>query len=160
MAKVIELGLRPTLDVENMAITMEVKKADGPVIASKVFNWDEIPSENRARLGLHGFSTILQQRCSQIKADPIAKLDAMEEVYDLLKTGGWEKERASGPRVFPAILEVLAKLKGKPAGVIQPAFNALSEEQKAALRAKYASEVAAVEAARLAAEPEDLSDLL
>ena len=158
MPKQIKAGLRPEVLVEDMAVNMIVKDGD-EVLAEELFTWEALPADIQARIQLHGLSTLLQQRTSDIKQDPEATVDAMIEVYNRLVENEWAKERKIGTRVIPAIVEVLAELKNSDTGSIQKAYNKLSDEQKAELRKKYAEDIERVEARRRSTEV-DLEDLL
>lgn len=158
MAKTIKMGLRPEIDVAGESVLMQVKEGDR-VLVSKRFEWKSLPPDIRQRIKLHGLSTILQQRTSDIKEKPLEKLEAMQEVYDRWMSGEWAKEREGGLRQVPAIFEVLAKLKGVEVGAIQAAWKKLSEEQRDEIKAKYADEVEAVEKARSESDV-DLTDML
>lgn len=158
MAKTIKVGLRPEIDVKSASVLMRVMEGD-KVLDSTRFHWHELPTDIRQRIKLHGLSTILQQRTSDIKEKPLEKLEAMQEVYDRWMSGEWAKEREGGLRQVPAIFEVLSKLKGVEVGAIQAAWKKLSEEQRDEIKAKYAAEIEAVEKARSESDV-DLTDML
>lgn len=158
MAKTIKAGLRPEIDVSSASVLMQVKEGD-KVLDSTRFHWNELPMDIRQRIKLHGLSTLLQQRTSDIKERPLDKLEAMQEVYDRWMSGEWAKEREGGLRQVPAIFEVLAKLKGVEVGAIQAAWKKLSDEQRDEIKAKYAEEIEEVEKARSESNV-DLTDML
>jgi hypothetical protein len=158
MAKKIAMGLRPILSVGAMTVNMQVK--DGEIVKeSKVFSFDDLPTNIQEQLKLGGLSTILQQRVSDIKENPLAKLEAMQDVYDRWMTGEWAKEREGGLRMVPAIVEVLAQLKNCEVSQAQKAYAKLTDEVKGQLKEKYKAECEAVEAKRGQAEV-SLDDLL
>lgn len=158
MPKVTKAGLRPTLFTSNMVVRIDVKEGE-TILATKEFEWENIPTNIQSQLSLHGLNTLLQQRTSDVKGNPEGKLEAMEDVYERLCEGEWSAERKSGTRTVPAIIEVLAGLKGCDIGAAQKAFAKLNDEQKAQLRAKYFKEVEEVEAKRATASV-SLDDLL
>ena len=141
-----------------MSVLMEVKEGD-EVLAKDTFDWYALPLHIQNKISLHGLSTLLQQRTSDIKQNPLGKLDAMSEVYERLAEGEWNKERQAGARQVPAIVEVLAKIKGADIGSVQKAYAGLEDEQKDALKEKYADDIAKIEAGRNSAEV-SLDDLL
>lgn len=158
MAKTIKMGLRPEIDIAGASVLMQVKEGD-KVLNSTRFEWKSLPTDIRQRIKLHGLSTILQQRTSDIKERPLDKLEAMQEVYDRWMSGEWAKEREGGLRQVPAIFEVLAKLKGVEVGAIQAAWKKLSDAQRDEIKAKYAAEIEEVEKARSESDV-DLTDML
>jgi len=152
MAKTIKMGLRPELDTTTMSVTMNVKDGD-EILSHRYYVFDDYPVEIQQQLMLHGLSTALQQRTSQFKEDPLGKLMAMDEVSARWLEGEWAKERKVGPRILPAIIEVLHSIKvakGFKVSVaeVQAAWNSLDEDQRSVLREKYKDEVAQVEAKR------------
>jgi hypothetical protein len=160
MPKKIKLGLRPTLDVEAMTVTMNVVDGKKKVIDSSVYHWADVPAENQTKLSLAGLSTVMQQRGSSIKEDPVAKLAYMDEVFEMFCEGRWEKEREGGARLVAPIIEVLAGLKGTTEAVIQKSWAKYDDEFKASIIEKYSDEIDAVKAKRAEAEEVDLDDLL
>jgi len=142
-----------------MMVIMQVKEGDN-VLAQTPFDWESVEEGIQDRLKLHGLSTILQQRTSDIKENPLEKLAAMEEVFSRFAEGIWAKERTVGARTVPAIVEVLAELKGADVGVVQKSWSKLSTDQKDAIKTKYADDVARMEAKRAASEEVDLTDLV
>jgi len=159
MPKQIKLGLRPKLDVEAMAVTVRVM--DGKVEKqATTFNWADVDGEIQKQLSLAGLSTVLQQRCSGIKEDPVAKLDAMDEVFALWMDGEWAKEREGGARLVAPIIEVLAGLKKASIADVQKSWAKLDKDVQAAIAKKHATRVKEIEEQR-ARETEvvDLTDM-
>lgn len=159
MPKVIKLGLRPKLEVESMSVDMRVM--DGKTLKeSRVFDWADIDEAIQQQLKLAGLSTVLQQRTSDVKADPVGKLAAMIEVFDRFVDGEWAKEREGGARIVAPIIEVLADLKGVTEAAIQKSWAKQDDAFKEAVLKKYAAEIEAVVAKREASEEIELDDLI
>ena len=159
MPKVIKQGLRPALDVESMSIDMRVMEGK-EVIDHEVFNWADVDPKIQDQLKLAGLSTVLQQRTSDVKADPVNKLNAMVVVFERFTEGEWAKEREGGARVVAPVIEVMATLKGVTEAVIQKSWSKQSDEFKDAVMKKYAAEIDEVITKRAASEEVDLTDLV
>jgi protein subunit release factor B len=101
------------------------------VLKERVYSPAGFAPAIRARLELHGFSTLCQQRCSQIK-DYSAKLDAMDEIVARLGEGQWEAEaKARGAQVVSIEVEALARLKGESIAAVQKSLAGYEKEKRA-----------------------------
>ena len=90
-------------------VTFIVK--DGEEVVGRIgFDFDEMPDSNRHQIFLYGANKLLTDRTSDEK-NKLVKLDAMQEVYDLLMTGEWAKERVVGAVVVGAEVEALAVMQ-------------------------------------------------
>jgi hypothetical protein len=134
MPKVNDIGLRPILDVNDMLVTMRLVSGKGDaqtVFDERVYCPVAYGQAVRKRLELHGLSTLLQQRCSQIK-DYNAKLDAMDEIVARLGEGQWEAEaKARGAQVVSIEVEALARLKGESIAAVQKSLAGYEKEKRA-----------------------------
>jgi hypothetical protein len=166
MPKVTKAGLRPTLDVETMAVIMHVKEDDN-ILAVHVFSYDALERHPSIQhnIMLHGLSTLLQQRTSDVKADPERKLEAMKEVYERLIAGEWTKERKAGSPVVSLLVEAVVEAKRKQGKDItvaqaQKAVRALSDDDKGVLEDNLSELMDTIREARASDEGTDLDDLL
>jgi hypothetical protein len=158
MPKVIKMGLRPELDVKSMSVTMRVMEGKEQK-GQQIFHWADIDPEIQDQLKLAGLSTVLQQRTSDVKADPLQKVVEMIDVFGRFMIGEWAKEREGGARLVAPIIEVLATLKEVPEAAIQKSWAKQTDEFKEAVLKKYATEIEAVVTKRADAEEVDISDL-
>ena len=96
----------------------------------KTFLFNEIADEAiRSRVSIYGLSKILQDRTSDMSDNP-ARLDAMQEVYDRLSSGQWQKEREASGRTVNPLVEALAAIKGVEVSVIQTKLKSLEAETR------------------------------
>lgn len=165
--------LRVAVDVEARSFTVSVWRThkmvkgertllpekEQEMLDSETFYLADLPDEILAVLSLKGPAAILGQRTSTIKDDPLAKLVGMRSCWRDWEAGQYEKTRVAGPRLTPAIIEVLAEVTGSSIGSTQKQWNALSEATQKTLRTKYAEQVEALEAERASGEGPDLKGL-
>lgn len=158
MAKVIKAGLKVEIDEVQEIVTITAREGD-TVLDRSMYDVTDLPADIRNKILLKGCATILQQRASDIKEDPEAKLMKMDEVFEMWKEGQYEAKREGGARTVAPIIEVLATKKGASTASVQKSWAKLSDEQKKAIEAKFADEVKAVKEAREGTEV-DLTDLV
>ena len=84
----------------------------------------------------------------------------MAATFEMFTKGQFKSERTVGARFLPAIIEVIASLKGISVAAAQTAYRALDDAEKTALKSKFAEECAEIEAARSKASDVDLTDLI
>ena len=112
------------------------------------------------RVHAFGASSICQTRTSQVAASN--KMDAMNEYWNLLCSGEWQKPREGGGfRQVSAIVCAIAEALSCSEAKAQERWNATSKEAQEALREKFAERVDEIlKERRTAEEPESLDELL
>ncbi|NGX46407.1 MAG: hypothetical protein K940chlam2_01597 [Chlamydiae bacterium] len=126
---------RVSYDVDAMCITFTVVDASGgadEVLATRDYEFDMLPEtgENRDKVALYGLNKLLTDRTSDEK-DKVAKLDKMSEVFDLLCSGEWSKERVVGAPVVSVEVEALAQIKELSVPQAQAALAAYDKDVRA-----------------------------
>lgn len=125
-------SLKVDLDSENGAVGVVVREKEGNTfkeIDTASFAGAGIHDDIKGQVFLYGLSKLLQDRSSDTKAGP-EKLAAMQDVYDQLVDGKWERERKAGSPTVSAEVEALARIKGVGVADIQRALSKFSKEQK------------------------------
>lgn len=126
-------GLDVDLDMDQSAILVKVMKKDDDgnreAVDQNTFPLSSVHENLQLKVGLYGYSKILQDRTSDVKAGP-DKLAAMSEVALRLSEGQWEKEREAGGPTVSAEVEALAELKSVSVADIQRALRRYTPEQK------------------------------
>lgn len=126
------------LNAELMQVEVAVidRESEKPVKEAK-FLAGEVHENVRNSVALYGLSKLLQDRSSDVSfggkdksATPEDKIAAMQEVFDLLKLGTWERERKAGAPVVSAEVEALAALKGITVAEAQTALRKYTKEQR------------------------------
>lgn len=165
MPKRKSVGLRPVLDLAKNTVTMNVVDGAGDtakILESAIFSTQGMdPEKIVKRLTLHGLSTILQQRTSQID-EPAEKLPVMQEIVDRMLEGEWEKERVVGAPVVSVEVEALAELKKLTIPQAQKALQAYDKETRAKILAnpQLAPIIKRLKEAREKTQENTLDDLL
>lgn len=158
---------KPILDAEKMTVEVQVidRESDKTVL-TKTYEAAKVHANLRAQVGLYGLSKLLFDRTSDVNftdeaVTPERKIAALDEVFDLLGTGVWEKERKGGAPVVSAEVEALAEVKGVSVSEIQVALRKYTKEQREKILAnpKVVELAAAKRKARDAAESMDLENL-
>ena len=137
----------------------------------RVFNLSGLPEtftdgDELRTLAGYGLRAWLADRTSQFrKLGPQAVLEAMDSYFaECLQKGQWAMKKASAakaPRIDPALVAVVAKMKGIPHATAEAAIGQLDAGALAALTAKLAAAIAEERAAMAeAAAGLDLGDLL
>lgn len=106
-----------------------IERESGDVVETETFNAREIPDTLKTNVALYGLSKLLQDRSSDTDSGP-EKLDAMRDVFSMLKSGAWEKERKAGAPVVSAEVEALASLKKITVAQAQAALRKYTKEQR------------------------------
>jgi hypothetical protein len=95
--------------IEDLLVTFEIVD-DENVQAKFSFDFDEVHDSLKDRVSLYGLNKLLTDRTSGEK-NKLAKLDAMESYFAMLKEGEWAKERVVGAPVVGVEVEALAELE-------------------------------------------------
>lgn len=114
-------------------------------------------------LKAYGARALLMDRASDFrKFGALEYMREMDRLYkELLLNGRFDAERkASGPRIDPALVQAVAAAKGLDLATAQAAVAKLSEDQRAAIAGKLATEIAAIKAAKVEVADDLLADLL
>ena len=136
---------------------------DTSVLVFKVFDNDkevgrleidgnDLPADNQQRTYLYGINKLLTDRTSSEK-DKLIKLVQMEDVFDLLVSGEWAKERAVGAIEVSVYVEALAEMTKQSIPDTQAGLGQYDKEVRAAILAredvqKLGKEIAAKRSAR------------
>lgn len=140
-----------------------------PVVGTLEIDLTKVPARLTCNDGsvtslmAYGARALLMDRASDFRkfgADEYMK--EMERIYkEVLMVGRFDAERkASGPRIDPALVQAVAQAKGLDLATAQAAVAKLSDEQRAAVAGKLATEIAAIKAARVEVADDLLADLL
>jgi len=99
------------------------------IVAKREYLVNDLPSDNSAHTHAYGLNKLLTDRTSDIK-DKMAKLDAMDTVFEFLCSGEWAKERVVGAPVVSCEVEALAQIMELTIPETQAALAAYSKEQR------------------------------
>ena len=141
--------------VEATLVTFNVMEGD-KVLRHDAFDLDEIGYENQTRIKLYGLNKLLTDRTSDEK-DKGTKLDKMREVFDLLVSGEWSKERVVGAIVVSVEVEALAQIKELSVPQAQAALAAYDKDVRAKILGSEAVQKVAQEIRELRAATEVVS---
>ncbi len=125
--------MRVKYDVEAMVTRfIVIDLATEQVLAERLFTFEDLPTEGDIadRVSLYGLNKLLTDRTSEEK-DKATKLDKMVEVFDLLCSGEWSKERVVGAIVVSVDVEALAQIKELSVPQAQAALAAYDKEVRA-----------------------------
>jgi HAMP domain-containing protein len=125
-------SLRVELNTETDTVEVTVREkvnGDFTPVSSSVFDLSGVDVNIMTQVSLYGLSKLLQDRSSDVSAGP-DKLSAMQEVYDQLAAGQWERERKAGAPTVSAEIEALAQIKGASVADIQKTLRKFTKEQK------------------------------
>lgn len=118
------------LKAEDATVNVQViERESGDTVETEVFQAREVADGIKTNVALYGLSKLLQDRSSDTDSGP-EKLDAMREVFAMLKAGQWEKERKAGAPVVSAEVEALASLKKITVAQAQSALRKYTKEQR------------------------------
>lgn len=153
--------LSVSYDTPNGLVIVKVLDASDKCLDEREYDFDALPTENQTRVAGYGLNKLLTDRTSEQK-DKVAKLDEMDDVYALLLTGEWAKERVVGAIVVSADVEALAQLASVTIPEVQTYLGGLTKEERAKLYArKDVQELSAtIRKARKEATPVSLDSLL
>ncbi len=95
-----------------------INRESDETVGTRDYDVTKLPDENKIKVMKYGLGKLVQDRTSDVKAHE-NKLEAMDEVFELLCSGGWEKERTRGaPTVSPEI-EAVARLMNSDVPTVQ-----------------------------------------
>lgn len=114
---------------EAQVLVQVVERESGDIVETETFEARSIPDNIKTNVALYGLSKLLQDRSSDTDSGP-DKLDAMREVYTMLREGKWEKERRAGSPVVSAEVEALAGIKKITVAQAQAALRKYTKEQR------------------------------
>ena len=118
------------LKAEDATVNVQViERESGDTVETEVFQAREVADAIKTNVALYGLSKLLQDRSSDTDSGP-EKLDAMREVFAMLKSGQWEKERKAGAPVVSAEVEALASLKKITVAQAPSALRKYTKEQR------------------------------
>jgi len=144
------------LKADDATVNVQViERESGDVVESETFQARDIADSIKTNVALYGLSKLLQDRSSDTDSGP-EKLDAMREVYAMLRGGQWEKERKAGAPVVSAEVEALATLKKITVAQAQAALRKYTKEQRDKILSNTAI-VAKAKEIRAARENSDVS---
>ena len=101
-------------------------------IGRRSFDFDEMPDANRHRIFLYGANKLLTDRTSEDK-NKLVKLANMSEVFALLMSGEWAKERVVGAIVCSPEVQALAQLQEMSIPDAQAALGQYDKEVRASI---------------------------
>jgi hypothetical protein len=129
-------------------------------LETKSFAAGDVSSEVTDKVFLYGLSKKLQDAVSSIPVGP-EKFPAMEEVFELLKSGTWERERVVGAPTVSAEVEALAEIKKITIPDAQRALRKYTQDQRKKIlgNAQVVKRAAEIRADRAEAEAISLDDL-
>ncbi len=151
--------MKVSYDVEGMIVTFGVFLDEAKVaIKELTFPWNEIPTDGEIadRISLYGLNKLLTDRTSDEK-DKVTKLAKMSEVFDLLLSGEWSKERVVGAPVVSVEVEALAQIKELSVPQAQAALAAYDKDVRAQILGSEAVQTVAQEIRELRAATEVVS---
>lgn len=160
--------VKPVLDAAAMTVLFQViDRESEKAVATLTLDAKELPETIRPDVALYGLSKLCMDRTSEVnfsddKTTPESKLAAVQEVFDMLKGGVWERERKAGAPLISAEVEALAELRKVSVAEIQNSLRKYTKEQREQIFANKAvvAKAAEIKANRTAAEDLDLGDLL
>lgn len=118
------------LKADDATVNVQViERESGDVVETETFQAREVADTIKTNVALYGLSKLLQDRSSDTDSGP-EKLDAMRDVFAMLKGGQWEKERKAGAPVVSAEVEALASIKKITVAQAQAALRKYTKEQR------------------------------
>lgn len=125
------------------------------------YDFANLPEELDEKFLQLGRKTKLANFAASAKSEGRERLDMIEEGWQQLVDGVWEKEREGGGPTVSAEVEALAKIKGKPVAAIQKALREYDKETRAKILAnpQVVAEAKRIKAAREASVTVDLGDM-
>lgn len=118
------------LKADDATVNVQViERESGDVVETETFQARDVADSIKTNVALYGLSKLLQDRSSDTDSGP-EKLDAMRDVFSMLKSGQWEKERKAGAPVVSAEVEALASLKKITVAQAQAALRKYTKEQR------------------------------
>lgn len=124
-----DAGLITDANTDTSVVVFIVKDDDDKEVGRLAIDGQDLPGENRVRAYLYGLNKLLTDRTSDVK-DKLAKLDEMQEVFNLLCTGEWAKERTVGAIVVSPEVEALAQMQHISVPDVQAALAQYDKETR------------------------------
>ncbi len=148
-------------DVDTTSVVFKVVNKADEQLRIQVFDLDDLPNLNHQRVMLYGLNKLLTDRTSD-KKDKLEKLDAMQEVFALLTSDEWSKERVVGAPVTGPEVEALARLKSLSVPQVQAALAEYDKETRQRILAneEVVELAASIRAARKEQDVTSLDDML
>jgi len=148
-------------NVDTSCVVFIVKDEADKEVAQLTIDGNDLPADNQQRAYLYGINKLLTDRTSDQK-NKVSKLSDMQEVFDLLCTGEWAKERVVGAIVCSPEVEALATLQEMSIPDVQAALGQYDKEVRAAILARDDVQAKAklIRAARKDAPAKTLDDLI
>ena len=146
---------------ENSSVIFKVISDANVEVGRLEIDGNNLPRENQHRAYLYGINKLLTDRTSDQK-DKVAKLADMQEVFDLLCTGEWAKERVVGAIVVSPEVEALASLQDMSIPDVQAALGMYKKETRAIIlrRDDVHAKAKLIREARKDAKAKTLDDMI
>lgn len=150
---------RKTMSYEFDGTVLTISDGDTTL---RTFDFANLPEELDEKFLLLGRKTKLANFAASAKSEGRDRLDMIDDGWQQLLDGVWEKEREGGGPTVSAEVEALAKIKGKPVAAIQKALREYDKETRAKILAnpKVAEEAKRIKAAREASVTVELDDMV
>lgn len=123
--------------LEDSIVAFFVKDEDDDLLGVRSFDFSELNDEQAHRVFLYGCNKLVTDRTSDKKIK-LEKLAEMQEVFDLLVSGEWAKERTVGAIVVGVEVEALAQLKELTVPAAQKALAAYDKDTRKKILASEA----------------------
>ncbi len=148
-------------NVDTSVVVFIVKDENDREVDQLVIDGNDLPADNQQRAYLYGINKLLTDRTSDQK-DKVAKLSDMQEVFDLLCTGEWAKERVVGAIVCSPEVEALAALQQMSIPDVQAALGQYDKDVRASILAREDVQAGAklIREGRKAAPVKTLDDMI
>ena len=148
-------------NTDTSVVVFIVKDDDDKEVDQLVIDGNDLPADNQQRAYLYGINKLLTDRTSDQK-DKVAKLSDMQEVFDLLCTGEWAKERVVGAIVCSPEVEALASLQEMSIPDVQAALGQYDKEVRNSIltRDDVVAKAKLIRAARKDAPTKTLDDMI
>lgn len=105
---------------------------ENELLASRAYDCNTLPETNRVKGMVYGISKLCAERTSEISPG-VEKLDAIDEVWEALLTGEWERERKKGGgptvRIEVEALAALRKISVKQAQTLLKKYDKDAQEK-------------------------------
>ena len=146
---------------ENSSVIFKVISDANVEVGRLEIDGNNLPRENQHRAYLYGINKLLTDRTSDQK-DKVAKLADMQEVFDLLCTGEWAKERVVGAIVVSPEVEALSQMQSISVPDVQAALAQYDKDTRKAIlgRDDVQSVAKLIRAARKDAPTKTLDDMI
>lgn len=147
--------------LELTEVLFNVLDASDKVVADRQYDIAELPQAIVDRVTAYGLNKVLTDRTSD-ETDKVAKLDAMDSVFAMLKDGEWKKERQVGAIVVSAEVEALAEWRtGGDIAMAQKALASYDKDTRKKILAnpEVVKRAAAIKERREAVQVANLDDL-